>query len=102
MDWDGTCFTTSNFFSLQVQVNPMNTFEYNYPRCALSPLSFPLPEREIKRNRGDATAPIRSPALLGTAIAVDREFFFEIGAFDKGLEFWGGDDAELSLRVSWA
>lgn len=58
-----------------------------------------MPEREIKRNGGDATAPYRSPALQGTVIAVDREFFFELGAFDKALEFWGGENAELSLRV---
>lgn len=62
---------------------------------------FPLPEREIKRNRGDATAPYRTPVLLGATIAIDREFFFEIGAFDKELQFYGGDNTDLSLRVSF-
>lgn len=61
---------------------------------------YPIPEREIKRNRGDMTAPYRTPALIGCAIAVDREFFFEIGAFDMGMSIWGGENAELSLRAS--
>lgn len=63
---------------------------------------YPLPEREITRNRGDPTAPFRTPAIMGTAIAIDREFFFEIGAFDKKLNFWGGDNSELSLRVRFS
>lgn len=79
-----------------------NTFKQHYPHSfslASLPDRYPLPEREITRNHGDATAPYRSPAILGTVIAIDREFFFEIGGFDKGLELWGGDNSELSLRV---
>lgn len=58
-----------------------------------------MPEREITRNHGDITAPYRSPSIMGAAIAIDREFFFEIGAFDTGLEVWGGDNSQLSLHV---
>lgn len=35
----------------------------------------------------------------GCAIAIDREFFFEIGTFDMGMSIWGGENTELSLRV---
>lgn len=45
------------------------------------------------------TAPYRTPALIGCAIAIDREFFFEIGSFDIGMDIWGGENTELSLRV---
>lgn len=58
-----------------------------------------MPEREVIRNRGDVTAPYRTPALMGMAVAIDREFFYEIGAFDPGMKIWGGENAELSLRV---
>lgn len=60
---------------------------------------FPIPEREIIRNRGDLTAPYRTPALIGCATAIDREFFFEIGTFDTGMNIWGGEATELSIRV---
>lgn len=60
---------------------------------------FPIPEREKIRNHGDVIAPYRTPALIGCGIAIDREFFFEIGSFDKRLNIWGGENSELSLRV---
>lgn len=53
----------------------------------------------MTRNRGDPTIPYRTPAIMGMAIAMDREYYHEIGEFDKGLDFWGGENAELSLRV---
>lgn len=61
--------------------------------------TFPIPEREIKRNNGDMSAPYRTPALIGCAILIDREFFFEIGSFDMQMSIWGGENTELSLRV---
>lgn len=45
------------------------------------------------------TAPYRTPALIGCAIIVDREFFFEIGTFDMDMSIWGGENTELSLRT---
>ncbi|XP_055296048.1 polypeptide N-acetylgalactosaminyltransferase 1-like isoform X2 [Sitodiplosis mosellana] len=60
---------------------------------------YPIPEREMIRNNGDVTAPYRTPALIGCAIAIDREFFFEIGTFDMEMSIWGGENTELSLRV---
>lgn len=53
------------------------------------------------RNRGDVTAPYRTPAMIGCAITIDREFFFEIGTFDAGMDIWGGENTELSLRVRY-
>lgn len=60
---------------------------------------YPVPEREIRRNGGDYTAPYRTPALLGTVVAMDREYFFEIGSLDEGMNIWGSENTELSLRV---
>lgn len=63
---------------------------------------YPLPEREITRNRGNLIAPYRTPAIIGTVIVIDREFFFEIGSFDKGMDYWGGENAELAFRVRFS
>ena len=37
---------------------------------------------------------------IGAAYAIERKFFQEIGEFDEQMEFWGGDNFDLSLRVS--
>ncbi|XP_069759797.1 polypeptide N-acetylgalactosaminyltransferase 18-like isoform X2 [Narcine bancroftii] len=46
----------------------------------------------------NATAPIRSPSLIGCFV-VDRQFFEEIGLLDEGMEVYGGENVELSIRV---
>ncbi|XP_029104235.1 polypeptide N-acetylgalactosaminyltransferase 15-like [Scleropages formosus] len=42
--------------------------------------------------------PIRSPALAGV-LAIDRQFFQKIGAYDPGMVLWGVENIELSIRV---
>ncbi|KAL4622934.1 polypeptide N-acetylgalactosaminyltransferase 18-like [Arapaima gigas] len=46
----------------------------------------------------NSTAPIRSPALIGCFVA-DRLYFEEIGLLDEGMEIYGGENVELSIRV---
>lgn len=58
-----------------------------------------VPERELLRTNHDKTAPLRTPTHVGCAISVDREFFFEIGSFDEGMEIWGSENVELAFRV---
>ncbi|KAG4065899.1 hypothetical protein HA402_012577 [Bradysia odoriphaga] len=58
-----------------------------------------IPKRELIRTHYDKTATIRTPTLVGCAFAVDREFFFEIGAYDAGMNIWGSENIEMSLRV---
>ena len=31
---------------------------------------------------------------------MDREYFFEIGAYDPGMDIWGAENLEMSFRVS--
>lgn len=37
---------------------------------------------------------------VGCAFAVDRDFFFEIGSYDEGMDIWGSENLDLALRVS--
>ncbi|XP_072031622.1 N-acetylgalactosaminyltransferase 7-like [Amphiura filiformis] len=59
---------------------------------------FPLPEFEKSRRKYE-TEPYRSPAMAGGLFAMDRKFFFELGAYDEGLEIWGGENFELSFKI---
>ncbi|XP_031629645.1 polypeptide N-acetylgalactosaminyltransferase 13-like [Contarinia nasturtii] len=59
----------------------------------------PLPQREIIRTKYDRTAPIRTPTHIGCAFAMDREFFFEIGSYDEGMDIWGTENLELAVRT---
>jgi len=47
----------------------------------------------------DETQPLATATTIGCALAVDRRFFFELGAFDDGMLIWGGENLELSIRT---
>ncbi|CAB1352870.1 unnamed protein product, partial [Coregonus sp. 'balchen'] len=50
-------------------------------------------------DRGDQTAPIRTPAMIGCSFVVNREYFRDIGLLDPGMEVYGGENIELGMRV---
>jgi hypothetical protein len=39
--------------------------------------------------------------MVGAAYAVDSKYFGEIGAYDEGMTVWGGENLEMSWRVSF-
>ncbi|CAK9291953.1 unnamed protein product [Gordionus sp. m RMFG-2023] len=57
-------------------------------------------ERE-KQRLSSPTSPIRSPTMAGGLLALNREYFWEVGAYDPGMDIWGGENLEMSFRVSF-
>uniref|UniRef100_A0A674NAM5 Polypeptide N-acetylgalactosaminyltransferase n=1 Tax=Takifugu rubripes TaxID=31033 RepID=A0A674NAM5_TAKRU len=58
----------------------------------------PLGDRE-KQLRKTETEPYRSPAMAGGLFAIERDFFFELGLYDPGLQIWGGENFEISYKI---
>ena len=55
--------------------------------------------QEILDARKRTTDPIPNPVMVGCTHAIDRDYFFETGAYDETMEIWGGENIEHSFRL---
>nr|XP_027202053.1 probable N-acetylgalactosaminyltransferase 9 [Dermatophagoides pteronyssinus] len=53
-------------------------------------------EMSLKNN---PTKVVKTPTMAGGLFAINREYFFQIGAYDEQMEIWGGENLELSFRL---
>ncbi|XP_031622953.1 polypeptide N-acetylgalactosaminyltransferase 5 isoform X3 [Contarinia nasturtii] len=60
---------------------------------------YRVPQREMERRHNDKTAPLRSPTMAGGLFSIDKDFFYEIGSYDEGMDIWGGENLEMSFRI---
>lgn len=61
---------------------------------------YPVPQREVIRRNNDYTAPLRAPVMAGGLLSIDKNYFYEIGSYDEEMDIWGGENLEMSFRVS--
>ncbi|CAH0716770.1 unnamed protein product, partial [Brenthis ino] len=57
-----------------------------------------VPEREKKR-RGSDISPTWSPTMAGGLFAINRAYYWELGAYDEQMAGWGGENLEMSFRI---
>lgn len=38
--------------------------------------------------------------MAGGLFSIDRSYFYEVGSYDDGMDIWGGENLEMSFRVS--
>lgn len=57
-----------------------------------------IPSNKLKSYE-DFVQPQESPTMAGGLYAIDREYFYHLGEYDSGMNLWGGENVEFSLRV---
>ncbi|XP_061648391.1 polypeptide N-acetylgalactosaminyltransferase 5 [Phyllopteryx taeniolatus] len=58
-----------------------------------------LSDKYVKKNNMTVADPIRCPVMAGGLFSIDRKYFYELGAYDPGLEVWGGENMEISFKI---
>lgn len=86
-------------------INP-DTFEYSSSPLVRGGFNWGLHFKWDNLPKGtlvnpeDFIKPIKSPTMAGGLFAIDRKYFKYLGEYDSGMNIWGGENLEISFRVT--
>ncbi|XP_076046369.1 polypeptide N-acetylgalactosaminyltransferase 1-like [Oratosquilla oratoria] len=60
---------------------------------------YALGHREVDQRKKDTTKAYRTPAMAGGLFSIEKDFFYQIGSYDRNMDVWGGENLEMSFRV---
>lgn len=58
-----------------------------------------LSREYIQKNHLKISDPIRCPVMAGGLFSIEKNYFYELGAYDPGLDVWGGENMEISFKI---
>ncbi|CAI4231092.1 unnamed protein product [Auanema sp. JU1783] len=85
-------------------INPIS-FEYSQAMIAKSGFDWALNFQwvylpwEYWAEEENNVKPFKSPSMPGGLFAIRKDYFEQLGEYDEGLEIWGGENVELSLKT---
>ena len=104
MTWGGFNWKLNFRWYVFLDIDTYDQFYFNsyiiLKEKILSFHRYRVPQREMDRRGGDRSKPLHTPAIAGGLFSIDRDYFYEVGSYDEGMDIWGGENLEMSFRVS--